>query len=569
MAVKRMAGLNSFERRQQLVETLRQQPGLRIHELAKLLAVSPGTVRNDLIALEHEGRLIRVHGGAAIIDNGLAIGPSFAARSRTNDQAKRIIAAHAAELVEDGDAIILDASTTVLSFTHNLHRRHNLRVFTNGIEAARSMAKDPTNNVTLLGGVLNSDGESISGLVSEQFLRGLHIKTAIVSCSGFSREAGLTEVDINQAQLKNKMIGAASRVIALVDSSKFGKMDLTSFATFEQVDFLYTDQALSDEWIARLKQSGLAFSVCSENHAETFTPVNQTNCRYRIGFANQSEQLPFAWEVRKGIERAARQAGNIDLVLADNQLSADTALKVAENFLSQALDLVIEYQIDEQMGNRIMSLYQDARIPAVSVDIAMIGATYFGVDNFRAGQVAGAALGEWVRDHWSGEFDRLVILEEPSAGAIPAARMHSQVEGFRSILGPVVPEKCLFLNSENTCDMSEKAMLNVLHQHTNLHRWAVIGFNDGAVLGALEAARKLGREQDVVIVGQGADQRVLDELAHPGSCLSGSTTFYPEKYGEKLVPLALQILRGEPVPPAVYIEQTFLLRRKPTDEQPG
>ncbi|HEX7435001.1 MAG TPA: DeoR family transcriptional regulator, partial [Anaerolineaceae bacterium] len=70
MAVKRMAGLNSFERRQQLVETLRKQPGLRIHELAKLLAVSPGTVRNDLIALEHEGRLIRVHGGAAIIDNG-------------------------------------------------------------------------------------------------------------------------------------------------------------------------------------------------------------------------------------------------------------------------------------------------------------------------------------------------------------------------------------------------------------------------------------------------------------------------------------------------------------------
>jgi len=550
--------LTTFERRQKLMETLRKQPGLRVPELAELLKVSQGTIRNDLNALDQEGQVTRVRGGAAVRSEVQAQPSSFTTLLRKNHAAKEAAAQQAAALVEDGDTILLDASTTVFCLAHFLKERSRLRVITNGIEAARALSKNPTNTVILLGGTVNTDGSTISGTLSEQFLQDLHVKTAFISCSGFIPEVGLTEVHIEEAALKTKMIRAADRFIALVDSSKFGKVDLTVFAQVQQIDHLYTDQNIESAWIERLQQSGLAFSICHKDTLTTFAPAGTEKRRYRIGFANQSERLPFAVEVRQGLERAAQAAGNVDLVLADNQLNPATALQVAEYFLTQRLDLVIEYQIDEQMGNRIMSLYQSAGLPVISVDIPMIGATYFGVDNYRAGKMAGQVLGEWVRKQWKGLYDLVITLEEPRAGALPGARIFGQLEGFQEIVGAVPAEKHLVLNSGNTQEISAQAMLNTLQQYPHFHHIAVICFNDDVAMGVLEAARQLRREQDIVIVGQGAEQRVRDELARAGSRIICSTAYSPEAYGEKLIQLALRILRDEPVPPAVYMEHTLI-----------
>ena len=550
--------MTTFERRQQLMEILRKQPGIRVPELADALNVSQGTIRNDLDALEEEGLVQRVHGGAALFENLQPQSPSFGARSKKNAPAKQVIARWAAQLVQDGDSILLDASTTVYYLTRFLQDKNRLRVVTNGIEAARALAKNPTNTVILLGGVINQDGSSLTGPMAEQLLHDLYIQTAFVSCSGFTPEIGLTEVHLNQAQLKIKMVGAANQVIALVDSDKIGKVDLTPFARADQVTQLYTDQALSEAWVDTLRRAGIPFTVCGENQASVFSQAAREQRRYRIGFANLSERLPFAVDVRKSIERAAEQAGNIDLVVADNHLDPGTALAAAKRFLEQDLDLVIEYQIDEQMGNRIMTLFRDAGIPVIAVDIPMIGATYYGVDNYRSGQLAGVALGEWVRDHWHSQYDRVIVLEEPRAGALPATRIRSQLEGFESVLGPIPEEKRLTLISGNTAEISERAVRSVLKKNSDLHRLAFICFNDDAAIGALEAARKLGREQDTAIVGQGADRRVCAELAKPGSRIIGSTAYHPEKYGEGLIPLALRILRGEPVPPAVYMDHSFI-----------
>jgi len=244
--------------------------------------------------------------------------------------------------------------------------------------------------------------------------------------------------------------------------------------------------------------------------------------------------------------------------LADNQLSGEVALQVAERFAAQNLDLVIEYQIDERMGSRVMNYFQRASIPVIAVDIPMVGATFFGVDNYRAGYMAGVPLGYWLKAHWDGCFDRLIILEEPRAGALPAARIQGMLDGLQSVIGPVPSEKRLTLNSGNASEISEREMTAALKRLPDEHRLAVISFNDDAAIGALMAARQLRREADVAIVGQGADRRVREELRQPGSRIVGSTAYEPVRYGEKLIPLALKILRGEPVPPAVYIEHVFI-----------
>jgi ribose transport system substrate-binding protein len=555
-----------FERRQRLLDILRKEPGLRVPEMADALRVSEGTIRNDLNALEADGLLERVHGGAVLAEDVPVRSLSFLSRLKQNADAKQAIARQAAKQVEDGDSILLDASTSVYFIARFLQSRRKLRVITNGIEIARQLAQNPTNTVILLGGVLNTDSTSITGLISEQMVQDLHVKTAFVSCSGITPEAGLTEVHIAEAQLKEKALAAAEKVIALVDSSKFGKVDLTCFARLNQIDHLFTDGRLSQDWIESLKQTCLSFTVCAEDSLVTYTPCQEQVSHYRIGFANLSEELPFAVDVRNGLEQAAREAGNVELILADNKLDPEAAVQVARQFLSQDLDLVIEYQIDEQTGNRIINLFQDAEIPVIAVDIPMVGATYFGVDNYRAGHMAGVALGKWLRQHWEGQFDHLVILDEPRAGALPAARIQGQLDGLQSILGPVPQGKQVVRHSGNTRETSLQVMKSVLAGLPKTSRTAVLSFNDDAAIGALEAASDLHLEEQIAIVGQGADRRVREELRRPGSRIIGSTAYSPEKYGEKLIPLALRILRGESVPPAVYVEHTFIKAVSEVDE---
>jgi ribose transport system substrate-binding protein len=550
--------LTSFERRQRLLEILRTQPGLRVPELAALLDVSQGTVRNDLEAMADSGLVNRVHGGAVLADDQQPASPSFSSRAHKNDASKLMIARWAAELVEDGDSILLDASTTVYFMARYLKDRRRLRIITNGIEVARQLAGNPSNTVILVGGMLNTDGSSITGPLGEQFFQGLHVQKAFVSCSGFTLETGLTEVHIYEGQLKSRAIAAANTVIALVDSSKFGKVDLTPFARSEQITQLFTDNNLSPEWIEQLKQSCLAFTVCAPDIANSFTPCGKENAHYRIGFANLTENQPFAVDVRRSLERAAKKAGNIDLLVADNQLDQAVAVQVAERFLTQDLDLVIEYQIDDQTGNRIMSRFRQAGIPVIAVDIPMIGATYFGVDNYNAGYLAGAGLGQWICDQWQGKFDAVFVLEEPRAGALPASRMTGQLDGLESLVGKIPTALRVQLNCGNTTEISEVETRAALKRIPNSRKIAILSFNDAAAVGALEAARRMNREQDVVIVGMGADRQMRDLLLQPGSRIIGSTAFSPELYGEKLIELALRILHSELVPPAVYMAHTFV-----------
>jgi ribose transport system substrate-binding protein len=550
--------VTTFQRRQRILDLLRQEAGVKVTELAELLGVSEGTIRNDFNALEKEGQIARVRGGAVLKDGYATRSPAFGARARVHEAAKQRLARWAADVVKDGDSILLDSSSTVFHIVPYLQELRNLIIVTNGVEVALTLAHNPGHTVILLGGVVRPDGASVIGHLGEKILDDLHIKTAFVSCSGFSVEAGLTEVDIQEAQFKSRMIRSAESVVALIDSSKFGKVDLTPFATLDQISHIFTDSDIAPRFIEQLRQACTLLTVCGENTVSSLTPCGASVSHYKIGFANLSEEIPFAVDVRRGLEQAAQNSNNVDLIVADNQLNGEIALKVADRLIGKEVDLVIEYQIDEKLGSLLMDKFQRAGIPVIAVDIPIVGATYFGVDNYRAGHMAGVALGDWITHNWNGAFDCLVVLEEPRAGALPAARMLGQLDGLQEIVGEIPQSRIVYLDSGNTSEVSETQMTAALADLPNLHRLAVISINDDAATGALHAARKLGRESDVVIVGQGADRRARAEIRQPDSRLIGSTAFWPEKYGEKLIDVALKVLGREQVPPAVYMDHVFI-----------
>lgn len=257
--------MTTYERRQSLIQILQKQAGTRAPDLAKALGVSKGTIRNDLNALEEEGLLTRVHGGAILKQQPYQFDSSFGIRFQNHAESKLAIARAAAKLVEDEASIMLDASTTSYYLAQQLAHCHRLRVVTNGIEVARLLAKDSTNTVILIGGIVNPEGSSVSGLLSEHVIRDLHVQKAFVSCSGFSLERGLTDLNLMEAQLKRKAVASARELIALVDSSKMDKEDLTPFVTIEQITHLYTDSGITEAWANRLKEARIAFTICTDS----------------------------------------------------------------------------------------------------------------------------------------------------------------------------------------------------------------------------------------------------------------------------------------------------------------
>ncbi len=546
----------TFERRQTVIRLLGEKPGIKVTELAAVLDVSEGTIRNDLNALEAEKQIRRVRGGAILIDQ-----LDFPAQQPpiANLEAKRRIGHWAAEMVDDGDAIWLDAGTTAQMIIPHLKERGHLTIVTNGLHVALRVAESTDHTVLLIGGKVESGGLYTAGSTNQNLLDYLRLRTAFISGVGFTVEAGLMARAYEDARLKEKVLQQAEQVVALVDSSKIGRSGFSPFAATEQIDYLVTDSEVPPEMIQQLHRNRVNLIVCGQNSVRSYS-VPTTTAQYTIGFANLSEDLPFAVAVRRGLERAAALRSNIDLVIVDNKLSGAEALRLADHLINRGVDLAIEYQIDYRTGNLLMDKFHRAGVPVIAVDIPMVGATFFGVDNYRAGLDGGQAFGRALQETWDGVYDYLLVLEEPRAGSLPAARIQGQLDGVSEILGPIPPEKLIFLDSGNTVQVSEAEVTRALQAHPTARRVGVLSFNTDAALGALRAARRLDREEHVLIVGQGADRLLLNEIRQPGSRVIGSTTYMPQNYGSRLIDIAVKILKGESVPPAVYIEHQFVTR---------
>jgi ribose transport system substrate-binding protein len=280
---------------------------------------------------------------------------------------------------------------------------------------------------------------------------------------------------------------------------------------------------------------------------------------YKIGFANLTEDIVFTKLVGEGIESAAQAAGNIEIVRADNKLDGATALANADSFITQGVDGVIEFQTDEKFGNVIMDKFRAEGIPVIAIDIPMPGATFFGADNYRAGRLAGEEAAKYVNANWEGDVDAILLLELPQSGPIPAARMQGMLEGLQDNLTNKVPEDMIIrLDSKNTQDEAFKVVGDTLPRIPDAQHIVGMTINDGTALGTIAALEAANRQDQAIVVGQGADPSGQAEIMKEGSIYIGATGYFPEKYGEKIIPAMLDALNCKPLPPSIYVDHVLI-----------
>lgn len=223
------------ERYQIIKDLLQEQSIVKMQDIVQLTSSSESTIRRDLSALEEEGVLIRVHGGAKR-GYKLQSEPAMEIKSGLNMGDKRLIAKRAADLVENEDVLFLDAGSTTYEMIPFLQGK-NITVVTNGVPHA-SLLADLNISTILLGGKIKLETKAIIGSTCLRQLDGYRFNKVFLGMNGIDVEFGFTTPDIEEAAIKSKAIEHGARKYVLADDSKFGVVTFSKVAELADCDVI-------------------------------------------------------------------------------------------------------------------------------------------------------------------------------------------------------------------------------------------------------------------------------------------------------------------------------------------
>ncbi len=253
------------KRHTELLDLLKSEPEMSIAALTERLGVSPATVRRDLSLLAKQGLVQRLRGGATI-HAPLGIEPAWTERSAENTQQKHAIAQLAYQAIEEGQVIALDVGTTTLEVARLLQMRSDLMVFTASVPIAELLAPGrPT--VYLVGGRIRPREMGMVGPLTRDIISRFHYDIFFLAAAGWSMEQGLMDYSIEDVEIKQAFMQASSQVLAVVDSSKYGKTALMSIADLKNVDQIITDDGLSDD-VRHLLSQEVSLSLAKTSDRE-------------------------------------------------------------------------------------------------------------------------------------------------------------------------------------------------------------------------------------------------------------------------------------------------------------
>ncbi|MET0703125.1 MAG: DeoR/GlpR family DNA-binding transcription regulator [Mycobacterium sp.] len=243
------------QRKNHILEQLMSSGRIDAVDIAAALGVTGETVRKDLIALERQGLLRRVHGGAVPVQS-LSFEPAVETRTQFASEKARIAQAALRHLPAAG-SVLIDAGSTTAKLVEMFPGDRDLTVYTNALPLALSLLTRPRLTVFTLGGRLRTTTFAEVGDWAARALADINVDIAFLGTNGISLSRGLTTPDAEEAAVKRLMLGCATKRILLADHSKFGVINGTKHGNLEDIDVLISDTGLTDRQTAELRSAGI------------------------------------------------------------------------------------------------------------------------------------------------------------------------------------------------------------------------------------------------------------------------------------------------------------------------
>lgn len=253
----------SVQRREAIRAMLLEKESITISEVMEKFQISVETARRDFDALADEGFLNKVYGGATLKKRTSVIPPKELVES-VFSEGKTRIAKRAVRFMKSGDTIFLDNSNTVFHMCEGLMNM-NITVLTNSLNVINCLSKSKTIHLICVGGRYDSTEESFLGPTASDYLRRFQVDRAFFSCKSFDMARGLGVADERVADMKKTIIQCAEQTCLLADHSKFGKVSFAHFCDFDEIDTLFTDELVPDEWRDYLERQNVRLFECLES----------------------------------------------------------------------------------------------------------------------------------------------------------------------------------------------------------------------------------------------------------------------------------------------------------------
>lgn len=249
------------ERRGRLLELVRSRGFASLQDLKAALQVSESTIRRDLEHLEGSGSAQRSHGGAFYTGPSPKL-PHFDLRQANHADKKKRIAARAAELIEEGETLLLDGGSTTYELAQLLVGR-SLQVVTNSLPVANLIMSSPTAKLVVIGGDVDSATGVTRGPFANKMLELLNVRRAVISVGGI-HDNGYYNSDALLVETERAMMRAADEVIVVADSTKFGRKNIAHLGELGAIDVLVVDNEITQDWRSKLIAAGVKLIVAGE-----------------------------------------------------------------------------------------------------------------------------------------------------------------------------------------------------------------------------------------------------------------------------------------------------------------
>jgi ribose transport system substrate-binding protein len=307
--------------------------------------------------------------------------------------------------------------------------------------------------------------------------------------------------------------------------------------------------------VCTLEKRGLLERVGSHQYRANIKPVKRK--KFRLGYCGLNSEIGFSRDITEGLQRAAADE-RLDLIVLDNHYNSKQAMRNIELLIREKVDLIFEHQGDEHMAPSIAARVLEAGIPMIAIHVPHPGANYFGPDNYTAGVQGGRYLGRWIKQNWQGKVDEIVLIEYPRAGLFAQSRLTGAVAGLREFITDIEDRQVVFLNGQANFAAAMEITRKHLRRSRKMEHTIISGVDDPSTIGALRAFEEAGRIENCIALGHGASLEGRVEMRRPRTRLIASVGYFPEKYGDGLISMALHILNKKSVPPAVFIKPQLI-----------
>ena len=245
----------AVERRSKIEQIIIENKSVLVPELAKQFDVTTETIRSDLEKLEKQGVLVRTYGGATLVETKDA-DMEIHERDTVNFEGKQSIGKRASEMINDGETIFLDASTSSLHVARNIKNKKGITVITNAQKVVLELSECSDIRIISTGGMLHQKNMSYIGRIVEDTIRSTYFANKVFfSCRGVTLTRGLMESTEAEAQIKKAMIDCSESAIFLCDKKKLGRLGVPVISDLSGIDCFITDIKLDEEWNKALEDN--------------------------------------------------------------------------------------------------------------------------------------------------------------------------------------------------------------------------------------------------------------------------------------------------------------------------